>query len=140
MGCVFERVVVTECKRSDVGHLNAYGYYVSKSQLVHRKTYEEHHNVTISSEQWVLHKCNNRWCIEITHLYLGTDKENKEDAVKALSYAGERNGRAKLTEQDVESIREEAKFKSHRSLGKKYGVSGRAISMIVSRETWKHVR
>jgi hypothetical protein len=47
----------------------------------HRIAYERHYGVTLSSDQHVLHKCDNPPCIEVTHLFLGSNADNILDKV-----------------------------------------------------------
>lgn len=57
----------------------------------------------------VLHsvECTSRACVNPTHLYLGDAKENARDRDRAGRTArGARNGRAKLTDEQVARIRE----------------------------------
>jgi hypothetical protein len=51
---------------------------------------------------------------------------------------GERHGRAKLTDADIPKIRADTRFQ--RAIAKSYGVSQRAIWMIKTGKTWRHVR
>jgi len=55
--------------------------------------------------------------------------------------AGERNGRAKFTDQDVISIRAEYKAGGIRqeALAERYGVYPQAIRMIIHRKSWSHI-
>jgi DNA-binding transcriptional regulator LsrR (DeoR family) len=54
---------------------------------------------------------------------------------------GEKNAFAKLTEQDVLSIRDEYSSGgvTQQQLAAKYAVSRRLISYIVNRKRWKHI-
>jgi len=41
------------------------------------------HNGPIPDGLWVLHRCNTRYCVNPSHLYLGTRKDNTRDAIIA---------------------------------------------------------
>jgi hypothetical protein len=96
----------------------------------------------------VCHHCDNRACVNPSHLFLGTASDNTVDMYSKgragqqthmhRTARGERNGRAKLTEGDVHAIRElyEKGFGGYRTLGKLYGVSHQQIKRIVQGKAW----
>lgn len=54
----------------------------------------------------IRHLCNNRACINPNHLASGTNQDNMDDREKAGNTArGSKGGNAKLTENDVKTIR-----------------------------------
>lgn len=63
---------------------NGWGYaqtnYRDKTVRVHRKLYQIVHGVTLPRKIDVCHTCDVRACIEISHLWPGTRKENLLDA------------------------------------------------------------
>jgi len=68
-----------------VGGSRGNGYGCIKYQ---KKVYDTHRFVWfltkgVFPKQWILHKCNNRKCVNPDHLYEGTPKENYEDMRKA---------------------------------------------------------
>ena len=95
----------------------------------------------------VRHTCDNPSCVNPDHLILGTQKDNIADREarnrRSPNITGSKNSHAKLTENQVTTIRNEYMHgvRGHGSvvLGKKYGVSDSVILDIVNRKTWKHI-
>lgn len=90
----------------------------------------------------VMHSCNNKWCVNPTHLSWGTQKENITDAVlRGLLPIGERATHAKLTEDMVREARKDrANGMTFRLLEKKYGISKGSMWHAVNGTQWKHVK
>ena len=82
----------------------------------------------------VLHRCDNRRCINPHHLFLGTRPDNSADmAAKDRSTYGVRNPMAKLSEVEVRKIRSlRASGVSAIALGKAFGVNRRHIYNIIN--------
>lgn len=92
----------------------------------------------------VLHKCDNKICVNPDHLFLGTQLENVKDRDNKNRQAkGEEHGSAKLTESLVREIRnlyiKGSKKAGVPALAKKFGMGKWAIYCIVNRKTWRHV-
>jgi hypothetical protein len=88
----------------------------------------------------VLHRCDNRACVNPEHLFLGTQADNGRDmAQKGRASRGETHHKAKLTERDVASIRGLAKTTSLVAIAERYGVDPSLVGLIVKRRIWKHV-
>ncbi len=86
----------------------------------------------------VMHKCDNRLCVNPHHLQIGTYLENMQDAVKKRRIAhGTRCKKAKLDEQKVLLIR--TSNLSFSRLGRMYGVSSNSIRLIKLGKSWAHV-
>lgn len=68
-----------------LGKTNGYGVYKyqGKQVYVHRLSAHIYYDMPLDSDMHVLHKCNNRSCINPDHIYLGTDLENARDRVAA---------------------------------------------------------
>jgi len=87
-------------------------------------------------EPCALHKCDNPSCVRIDHLFEGTKKQNTADMVskgraRFVPHYGEHHGMAKLSDLQVERIRERAKLETQASLARAYGVSATQICAIV---------
>lgn len=55
---------------------------------------------------WVLHRCDVRACVNIAHLFLGTPSDNVQDMIaKGRGASGLKNGRGKLSDDDVIALR-----------------------------------
>lgn len=92
----------------------------------------------IPSEAVILHSCDNPACFNIEHLSAGTNVENQIDKVKKKRQAkGERNGRSKITEDDVRKIRSDKR--SGKAIGAEYGISDAMVYDIKNFKNWKHV-
>lgn len=101
-------------------------------------------NGEIPNGLFVLHKCDNRICVNPNHLFLGTAKDNIQDMLKKGRgdyLKGEKNVSAKLTLKKVKIIRKLYKQSnlSQKDLAKKFNVHYRTIFDIVNGKTWKHM-
>lgn len=123
---------------------NGYGrvsIWCKKSQLAYRVAWKITHGVLFSNA-CILHRCDNPSCVNPSHLFIGTQKDNAEDREsKRRSPRGEDRPNSKLTEDAVLHIREIAQDKSmsFRALSRRYGVSLKTILQVVSGRTWGHV-
>jgi len=99
----------------------------------------------IPDGMWVLHRCDNRKCVNPNHLYLGTHNDNMDDKVKrhrcrAKSQPGEINGRSKLTDSDVLLIRSFASCgMSHGKIAAISKINKAQVGKIIRGQSWKHL-
>lgn len=112
-----------------------------KTYRAHRVIYECAHG-PIPEDMVVMHTCDNRACVRLDHLRLGTHLDNMADMVAKSRQShnetrvyteGEKHHNAKLTNEQVEEVRErfEAGGTSQSRLAEEYGVSQALISKIV---------
>lgn len=116
---------------------SGYGQFFAdgKNHRAHRWLYE-HVNGKLSDGLVVRHTCDNPACVNIEHLEVGTQRDNINDKVRrGRQLRGENHGRALLTREDVDRIRESNE--THRALVKRFSVSEGCINNIKLRRTWK---
>ena len=94
----------------------------------------------------VLHKCDVPCCVNPDHLYIGDHAQNmrdvKERGRSVGKLAGTKNPHSTLDDTKVREIR--SRYQSGRftqkQLSQEYGVAQTAISTIVRRQSWKHIK
>lgn len=93
----------------------------------------------------VCHHCDVRHCVAPHHFFIGTRADNMADmAAKGRGHGpglfGERHPQAKLSDDDVRSIRARvADGESRGRVARSFGVTVTTISRIVERKNWAHV-
>lgn len=86
----------------------------------------------------VRHTCDNKLCINPDHLILGSCKQNSEDMVARNRQAkGMKNGRSKLSENDVRAIKSSALSCS--KTAKKFGISKSQAHKIMTGKAWSFI-
>lgn len=98
-------------------------------------------NGRLNDNLLVLHTCDMRLCCNPAHLYQGDAKRNSQDALKRGRHTrmyGEQNGKAKLTEKEVRSIRNRYQKGdiTQKTLAQYHGVGETAIYYICKGERW----
>ncbi len=121
--------------------IDGYGYLSvgSQARRANRLSWKLHFG-SIPDHLCVLHRCDNRRCVNPEHLFLGTPADNAADMVrKGRSLTGAKNHKAKLNPKQVALIRMLYGTGKHlqRELATNFGVSQRSISCIVRGETWQ---
>lgn len=131
-----------------------YGVYWDgkRSGPAHRIIFEAHHGIRLGRWELVCHSCDNPRCVNPSHLWNGSPKQNTDDMIKkgrrkqspkcgeALKNgraAGSKNNRAVLTEEQVLYIKS-AKA-SGQELADKFGVKRGQIYKIRCGLAWKHM-
>lgn len=106
------------------------GYGVFHGTSAHRWSYE-YHKGTIPKGMLVCHTCDNPPCVNPTHLFLGTTKDNARDRDE------KGRGRATLTNETVLAIYHSND--SAKVLANRYSTTQRNVWGIKSGRTWSKV-
>ena len=118
--------VFTLPKRAAI--LGTQGLSAGRTQLAHRLMYVLSQG-TLEEGLMVLHRCNNKQCVNPAHLYAGTRADNAHDCL----VANETNV-AKLRVEDVVRLRRICD-----AIKRRYGIGGSALGFVGDRITWNWV-
>lgn len=127
-----------------VGSKNAHGYgrfgINGKNYYAHRIAWQIKHG-DIPDGMSVCHKCDRTSCVNPNHLFLGSQKDNLNDAsTKGRTSRGSHRPKAKLREGQIkEIILLKSQGIKQKQIALKFGVGQATISRIVHRTKWKHV-
>lgn len=145
------RHIESKCARAESGclewggNINRYGYGRATHQYKH---YHAHRLLWIAARgpippgMQALHKCDNRKCCNLDHIFIGTIAANMTDKTeKGRQAKGVSHGQHKLIPEQVIEIREKYRAGGHtqRSLARDYMVNQGLIHLIVNRRIWRHV-
>lgn len=91
----------------------------------------------------VCHRCDNRACVRVSHLFIGTRSDNMRDCAakgRLNSTCGESHPTATLTEDMIrEGRRRFVNGETYKSLALEFGVDRSALRKAMRGEAWKHV-
>jgi hypothetical protein len=88
----------------------------------------------------VCHTCDNRLCVNPSHLFLGTHADNSADMVsKQRNRYGETHPLSKITETDALYIRMHYLTMEPVDLARRFNISLGTLRNIATGNTWKHV-
>lgn len=128
-----------------IGEMRRDGYgehsFNGKNLSAHRASWQLFKG-KIPKEKCVCHKCDNRWCVNPDHLWIGTQKENSKDrALKGRSADrhGEKHPLHKLTEENVMEIRNLLGKITQKEIARIYNVDQSCISGIKIGRIWGHI-
>ena len=125
-----------------IGCIDRHGYgktsVYKKYYSAHRLAWELHCGPIFGAAQ-VLHTCDKRNCVNVKHLFLGTNAINTQDCIaKGRKVYVIHN--QKLTEEMVREIRENKDGLNQSERARKYNVHHSTISDIVLNRIWIHVK
>lgn len=118
----------------------------------HRVSWEIHNHQKIPEGLFVCHKCDNPKCVNPSHLFIGTAKENAQDRDRKGRGLRGRNPHksyrrgiaipwAKLNDEKVREIRNERnRGVSLSVLSQRFGVSPQSIRDAAIGKKWGHVK
>ncbi|MGL5583276.1 MAG: HNH endonuclease signature motif containing protein [Cetobacterium sp.] len=89
----------------------------------------------------VMHICDNRSCVNVEHLKIGTQSENILDCVskgRNHDQKGEKHHGSKLTDEAVVFIKQNLHL-SNQELANRFNVAKRTISDVRQHKTWRHI-
>lgn len=115
-------------------------YWLDNRQLKAHRVAWTLENGEIPEGLCVCHHCDNPRCVNPSHLFLGTHRDNVIDGInKGRTHIGVKNGNSKLDENDVKQIRVFANLgKTQREIGRIFGISKTHAGQIIRRERWNH--
>lgn len=149
---------MSKTQRSDNGCLiwkagkypNGYGmfWFESRNHSAHRWIYEYYNGEIGNNKLFVCHKCDTPVCVEISHLFLGTQTDNLKDCYnkqrRVSPYGkGEKHPNSILTEEQVKFIKENYvprhKDFGTRALSRKFNVGQKTISDLLNNKSWRYL-
>jgi HNH endonuclease len=117
---------------------NEYGRVMRQGKLIRvaRLLYERRYGPILEG-LLVLHKCDNRACINPEHLFIGTHQDNIDDMLaKGRGGQTKNTNSAFLYKRQVKEIRALLGTQSQASIARKYHVSPALITLIKQGKVW----
>ncbi|MHA2350327.1 MAG: HNH endonuclease [Candidatus Thorarchaeota archaeon] len=119
-------------------------WYEGKTRIWNRVLFESHYECKIPPGYVICHKCGNKRCVNVDHMFLGTYRDNFEDARlkgRIRNAKGVDHGRAALTEKEVRLIRKMiAEGCSLRYIADTFYISASSVWRIKEFVTWRHLK
>lgn len=131
-----------ECWEWLGSHCSRYGRfrYDGKKITAHKFSYFLFTGYMPSSTEYVCHKCDNIYCVNPHHLFLGTQFDNMQDMVRKgrnFDTKGENNGRCVISKDDVIKIRKlRLDGLTYLEIQKQFPIRMTQIGRIIRNESW----
>lgn len=119
---------------------NGYGAFcaLGTTFAAHRFSYMLANGKIEDPELVVRHKCDNPACVNPRHLETGTHQDNMLDrSMRMRTPRGAKNGRAKLTDEDVLAIYKDKRFST--DIARDYNVGADTVRRIKKGTGWSHI-
>lgn len=119
-------------------------YSSAARRMMHAHRYVMRHHLAVTPSLYVCHRCDNRACVNPSHLFLGTQRDSILDMVqKGRNHHNYRTGSAhamaRLSEAQVVEILSLPKPVKYAEIGRKFKVTRNQIYNIVTMKSWKHL-
>lgn len=106
-----------------------------KNYKAHRIAYQLT-NGYITRDQFVLHKCDNRRCVNPSHLYIGDQTQNMMDMISRnrnpFFLKGFDHPKSRFSRKDILEIREKCRELSQKKVSKIFNCGQQTISKIIT--------
>lgn len=105
------------------------------AKLAHRVSYQIYVG-PIPRGLFICHRCDNKACVNPSHLFAGTRAQNTADMIlKGRQSRGETHPSSKLTKQQADMIRMDAR--PSRVIGQEFGIASSSVCAIRRGDHWR---
>lgn len=117
--------------------------FLGRPYISHRLSYVLYKG-RIPKDLFVLHKCDNRRCVNPSHLFIGTAGDNNRDCIaKGRNYVRNNIGKPgarKFNESNIKEIFELFKGgKTHQEIADKFRIGRSSITKILNKQRYKEI-